>query len=92
MNQVSKIIIIIIIIRIIRIKKTAKSNGMGEKRALERERERFFIFLFFSSLFFFLRSMEIGPWDLLEQEAKLVYATRATHGWQNLGVSSNSTR
>ena len=63
------------------------SVGEGEEN-IERERERFF---FFSSLI----SKIYRNWDhrfSLEQEAKFIYATRATRGHQNLGVSSNSTR
>ena len=36
-----------------------------------------------------LRSMEFGS---SEQKAKSIHALRATRGYQNLGVSSNSTR
>ena len=48
-----------------------------------------FIFLFFAS-FSDLRKSD--PRFSSKQKAKLIYATRATRGHQNLGVSSNSTR
>ena len=44
------------------------------------------MFLFFSDL----RLSDGQNWS--EQEAKLIHASRATRGYQNLGVSSNSTR
>ena len=44
------------------------------------------MFRFFS----YLRLFDGQNWS--EQETKLIYASRATHGYQNLGVSSNSMR
>ena len=44
------------------------------------------MFWFFSDL----RLSDGQNWS--EQEAKLIHASRATRGYQNLGVSSNSTR
>ena len=56
-------------------------------------RERIIIFLFFSSFCFFLRYIRKSDRRLSSGlKAKLIDATRATHGHQNLGVSSNSTR
>ena len=53
-----------------------------------RERKIFYFFLFasFSDLRKSDRRFSSGL------KAKLIYATRATRGHQNLGVSSNSTR
>ena len=44
------------------------------------------MFRFFSDL----RRSDSQNW--LDQETKLIHALRATRGYQNLGVSSNSTR
>ena len=44
------------------------------------------IFWFFSDL----RLSDGQNWS--DQEAKLIHASRATRGYQNIGVSSNSTR
>ena len=83
-NNNNNIIIIIII----------KNQSKGGKEGVGRERERGGkkIILFFYSLCFFLRSIKIRPQVFVETEAKLIYATRATRGHQNLGVSSNSMR
>ena len=66
--------------------KWGRGKASGEERALERE-----LFYFFFSLLFF-RSTKIGSRFSSGLKAKLIYATRATRGHQNLGVSSNSTR
>ena len=61
-------------------------DGTGERAW---RREIFFIFSFFASL------QDLRKSDrrfLLEQKVKLVYATRATRGYQELSVSSNSQR
>ena len=44
------------------------------------------MFWFFSDL----RFSDSQNWS--EQEANLIHASRATRGYQNIGVSSNSTR
>ena len=46
----------------------------------------FFLFVFFSDLLKLDRRFSSGL------KAKLIYAMRATHGHQNLGVLSNCTR
>ena len=61
-------------------------EGVG-RRALERE--KYFIF------FLFVPFSDLRKSDrrfLLGLKAKLIHATRATHGHQNLGVSSNSMK
>ena len=78
MNQVSKIIIIIIRIRI-RIKKNSKVERRGREERV-RERESDFYFLFFLLFASFSDLWKSNRGILLEQEANLVYATRATHG------------
>ena len=65
-----------------------KSKASGEREREERE-GKFIFFSFFTSLYD-LRKLDHRFSS--EQKAKLVYATRATRGHQNLGVSSNSTR
>ena len=62
-------------------------RGRREERALERE--KYFIFFLFAS-FSDLRKSDRRFLSRLKE--KLIYATRATRGHQNLGVSSNSTR
>ena len=57
---------------------------------MREERERHFNFFLFIYLFLDLRKSDRR--FLSEQKTKLDYAMRATHGHQNLGVSSNSTR
>ena len=49
----------------------------------------FFVFLLFVSLLDLWKSYHRF---LSEQKAKLIYATRATRGYQNLSVSSNFKR
>ena len=60
----------------------------GEKGSVEREYYFHFFLLFVS--FSDLRKSDRK--FLSGQKEKLIYATRATRGHQNLGVSSNSTR
>ena len=60
--------------------KTAESES--------EKRERFFYF-FFASFYDLQKSDRRFSF---EQKAKSVHASRATCGYQNLGVSSNSTR
>ena len=56
----------------------------------DRERgERYFFFLFFA-FFSDLRKLDLRFSSGLK--TKLIYATRAARGHQNLGVLSNSTR
>ena len=52
--------------------------------------ERIYFFTFLFSSFSDLRKLDRRFSS--EQKAKLIHATRATRGHQNLGVSSNSTR
>ena len=68
-----------------------EKNQNGAERASGGERWREKNILFFS-LCFFLRSTKIGPRFSSSLKAKLIHATRATRGYQNLGVSSNSMR
>ena len=68
-------------------KKSKGREGVGGERGLERK-----IILFFSSFRFFLRSMKIGLQVFIGTEGKVDLPTKATLGYQNLGVSSNSTR
>ena len=70
--------------------KQKKSKGEGG-RGFEQERVGvwgvfFFLFVSFSNLRKSDRRFSSGL------KAKLIYAMRATHGHQNLGVSSNSMR
>ena len=67
-------------------KEGRRASGEGER---VRERENIFFFLLFAS-FSDLRKSDNR--FLSGLKAKLIYATRATRGHQNLGVSSNSTR
>ena len=71
-------------------KKTIKrgQRGRREERALERE-DLFYFFSFFSS-FSDLRKSDHRFLSGLKE--KLIYATRATRGHQNLGVLLNSKR
>ena len=68
-------------------KKKSKGEGVGG-RAVERER-KYFIFSILTSFSDLRKSDRRFSSGL---KAKLIYATRATRGHQNLGVSSNSTR
>ena len=66
-------------------------NKKGERASGGRgyREDLFYLFSFFSSLSNLRKSDRRFS---SEQKAKLIYATRATRGHQNLGVSSNSTR
>ena len=83
MNHVSKIIIIIK-----KIKKRVRQLS-GERERVCRER---FLFLFFLLFFSFSDLRKLDRRFSSELKAKLIHAARATHEYQNLGVSSNSTR
>ena len=52
---------------------------------------REYIFLFFLTFVSFSDLQKSDRRFSSELKAKLIYATRATYGHQNLGVSSNST-
>ena len=64
---------------------------MERMESVEKEREKEFYFIFY----FFLRFLSnLGKSDRRLSsglKAKLIHAARATRGYQNLGVSSNST-
>ena len=64
-----------------------RSDGTDEERG-EKEFYLFFFFLFASFSDLQKSDCRISS----EQEAKLIHAARTTRGYQNLGVSSNSTR
>ena len=51
-----------------------------------------FLFIFISFFAFFLDLRKSGHRILSGLKAKLIHAARATRGYQNLGVSSNSMR
>ena len=57
----------------------------SEKRERERERGK-------GVFRFSIRYMEIEPLVFVGAKGKVGQASRATRGYQNLGVSSNSTR
>ena len=63
------------------------AEGVGRRG---RWRENLFYFLFFFVSFSDLRKSDSR--FLSGLKVKLIYATRATRGYQILGVSSNSTR
>ena len=68
-------------------KKTKKKRGGEEKeenRAKREKKKRVFCFS--------LRSTEIRSSVFTGARAKFIYAMKATRGYQNLGVSSNSKR
>ena len=71
-----------------------KSSKGAERACVERKRAAVredFIFIFF--LFASFSDLRKSDGRFLSGlKAKLNYATRATRGHQNLGVSSNSTR
>ena len=73
-------------------KKEKKNKRKGERASGgERESER--DFLFFISLFTSFSDLWKSDRRFLSGlKAKLIHATRATRGHQNLGVSSNSMR
>ena len=58
---------------------------------MERERLRGFYYYFISLFVSFSDLWKSDRRFSSGLKAKLIYATRATHGHQNLGVSSNST-
>ena len=67
-------------------RKKKKIRGRNEQEGeREREREKRVPLLFKN---YGNRTISF----LSEQKAKSIHASRATHGYQNLGVSSNSTR
>ena len=70
-------------------KKTKRGREAFSTEGRERE-ER--VNFFSSSLHFFLRSTESDSRFSLEQKAKSIHASRGMRGYQNFGVSSNSTR
>ena len=63
-----------------------KSMRMGEGVGRKRMGKREYFFIFFFS------SRKSDRRFSLELKIKLIYATRATRGRQNLGVSSNPMR
>ena len=78
-------------------KKDKKRKEQSQKRekekkravgACESERENFFFFSLLLSKIY--RNRTIG--FRRSKKAKSIHASRATRGYQNLGVSSNSTR
>ena len=61
------------------------TKNIGFRRVFNKNSENS-LFWFFSDLWF-----SAGQnWS--EQKVKLIHASRATHKYQNIGVSSNSTR
>ena len=71
-------------------KKPKEKSKNGERKKTYKRESDIFIFFFF--LFFSSDLQKLDCRFSSEQKAKLIYATRATHGHQNLGVLSNSTR
>ena len=72
--------------------KKKSQNGRGEnenEREREREGDLFLFFLLFAS---FLDLRKLDCRILSKQKAKFIHASRATRGYQNLRVSSNSMR
>ena len=69
--------------------KVKKGEGHISAERVRRRRDLIIFSLPFAS---FSDLRELDRRFLLEQEAKLVYATRAMRGHQNLSVSSKSTR
>ena len=76
------------IIIIIKWKKKIKrgQRGRREESVGEKKIFYFFLFIYFSDLRKLDRRFSSGL------KAKLIHVTRVTRGYQNLGVSSNSTR
>ena len=73
--------------------KKKKSNGGGasQREGVEIEGEKILFFIF--SVFVSFSDLRKSDRRFLSGlKAKLIYATRATRGHQNLGVSSNFTR
>ena len=65
-------------------KKKKKKEADGRtNRECGKEREFFY---FFFSLYFFLRFMEIGSSEFVGSRTKVLYATRATRGYQKHGI------
>ena len=63
----------------------------NQKGGIERGVERIFLFI----ISFFVSFLDLRKLDSRFSsglKAKLIYATRATHGHQNLGVLTNSVR
>ena len=80
----------------IKIKKDKNKKNQKEKVKRERggrERESEIDFYFFISLFASFSDLRKSDNRFSsEMKAKLIHAARAMRGYQNLGVSSNSTR
>ena len=74
--------------------KVKQEEGLGSERGRERQgsHERLYIFLFFLLFSSFSDLWKSDRRFSSGLKAKLIHATRATRGHQNLGVSSNSTR
>ena len=70
--------------------KVKNEEGISE-RERERIKERFY-FLFFLLFVSFSDLWKLDRRFSLRLKAKLIHATKATRGYQNLGVSSNSMR
>ena len=70
-------------------RKKKKSQKTAWERRERLERILFFIFLHFASFSDLWKSNRRFS---LKQKAKLIHEARATRGYQNLGVSSNSTK
>ena len=67
----------------------SQKQRWGEGERVERAREFNVFFLLFVSFSYLGKSDRRFSSGL---KAKLIHAARATRGYQNLGVSSNSTR
>ena len=65
-------------------------RASGEESALERGRIFLFLFFLLFAYFSYLRKLDRRFSSGLK--AKLIYATRATRGHQEVGVSTNSVR
>ena len=71
-------------------KKNQSKRGRGRREEEDgREKINFLFFILFVSFSDLRKSDNSFSFGL---KAKLIYATRATRGHQNLGVLSNSTR
>ena len=73
--------------------KKKKKSSSKEEAAEEADEDFFFFFFSENPLFWFFSDLRFSTgqnWS--EQKVKLIHALRATHGYQNIGVSSNSTR
>ena len=69
-------------------KKRIRRSGRRE----DANKFYFFYFYFFFFSHFSLRYTEIGPSEFVGAISKVFYSMRATHGYQNIGVLSNSIR